>query len=92
MVDYIGETRGNVRLPGVMMLGYVAAHSESLAMAVIVSRGVVQLAIVLSEEEEDHIRVGGWVGGRRGSVTVLVEHTCICVRGVCWCMGMVWGD
>lgn len=38
MVDYTGETRGNVRLPGVMMLGYVAAHSENLAMAVIVSK------------------------------------------------------
>lgn len=37
-VDYVGETRGNVRLPGVMMLGYVAAHSENLAMAVIVSK------------------------------------------------------
>ena len=38
MVDYVGETRGNVRLPGIMMLGYVAAHSENLAMAVIVSK------------------------------------------------------
>ena len=38
MVDYIGETRGNVRLPGIMMLGYVAAHSENLAMAVIISK------------------------------------------------------
>ena len=38
VVDYIGETRGNVRLPGIMMLGYVAAHSETLAMAVIVSK------------------------------------------------------
>lgn len=38
MVDYIGETQGNVRLPGVMMLGYVAAHSEVLAMSVIVSK------------------------------------------------------
>lgn len=38
VVDYIGETRGNVRLPGIMMLGYVAAHSENLAMAVIVSK------------------------------------------------------
>ena len=38
IVDYIGETRGNVRLPGIMMLGYVAAHSETLAMAVIVSK------------------------------------------------------
>ena len=38
VVDYVGETQGNVRLPGVMMLGYVAAHSENLAMAVIVSK------------------------------------------------------
>ena len=38
IVDYIGETKGNVRLPGIMMLGYVAAHSETLAMAVIVSK------------------------------------------------------
>ena len=39
------------------MLGYVAAHSENLAMAVIVSKGVVQLAIALQEEQEDHIQV-----------------------------------
>ena len=38
VVDYVGESEGNVRLPGVMMLGYVAAHSENLAMAVIVSK------------------------------------------------------
>ena len=38
VIDYIGESSGNVRLPGIMMLGYVAAHSENLAMAVIVSK------------------------------------------------------
>lgn len=38
VVDYIGETKGNIRLPGIMLLGYVAAHSENLAMAVIVSK------------------------------------------------------
>lgn len=38
VVDYVGETQGNIRLPGIMMLGYVAAHSENLAMAVIVSK------------------------------------------------------
>lgn len=38
VVDYIRESKGNVRLPGIMMLGYVAAHSETLAMSVIVSR------------------------------------------------------
>merc|ERR1711862_623903 len=49
VVDYVGESKGNVRLPGIMMLGYVSAHSENLAMAVIVSKGVVQLAIALTE-------------------------------------------
>jgi hypothetical protein len=38
VVDFIGENRGNIRLPGVMMLGYVGAHTENLAMAVIVSK------------------------------------------------------
>ena len=66
VVDYIGESKGNVRLPGIMMLGpfiydrckknlqqmtsfttfclhfsgYVAAHSENLAMAVFMSKVV----------------------------------------------------
>ena len=38
VVNYIAQSSGNVRLPGIMMLGYVAAHSETLAMAVIVSK------------------------------------------------------
>jgi len=38
VVDYIGESQGNVRLPGVMTLGYVGALSENLAMAVITSK------------------------------------------------------
>ena len=42
----------------ITITGYVAAHSENLAMAVFMSKGVVQLAIALSEEGEDHIQVG----------------------------------
>ena len=38
MVDYVGDTCGNIRLPAIMMLGYVAAHSENLSMSVIVSK------------------------------------------------------
>ena len=37
IVDYIGESKGFIALPGVMSLGYIAAHSETLAMAIIVS-------------------------------------------------------
>ena len=36
LIDYLGNTRGYVRLPGIMALGYIASHSEALAMAVIV--------------------------------------------------------
>ena len=49
IVDYIGESRSNVRLPGIMMLGYVAAHSENLAMAVIVSK-VKKTEIIMRSE------------------------------------------
>jgi len=38
VIDCIGSCRGTVRLPGIMMLGYVAVHSENLSMAVIVSK------------------------------------------------------
>lgn len=42
MVDYVEETKGSCRIPGIMMLGYTAAHSEVLAMAVIGSKVVLQ--------------------------------------------------
>ena len=70
VVDFIGENRGNIRLPGVMMLGYVGAHTENLAMAVIVSKGVVQLALTLAEEKEDHLKAAAaWALGQIGRHT-----------------------
>ncbi|KAF5903605.1 sperm-associated antigen 6 [Clarias magur] len=70
VIDYLGNSRGNVRLPGIMMLGYVAAHSENLAMAVIVSKGVPQLAICLVEETEDHMKAAtAWTLGQIGHHT-----------------------
>ena len=49
VVDYVGESKSNVRLPGIMMLGYVAAHSENLAMAVIVSKVCILIDQYLSQ-------------------------------------------
>ncbi|XP_025055487.1 sperm-associated antigen 6 isoform X2 [Alligator sinensis] len=70
VIDCIGNCKGNVRLPGIMMLGYVAAHSENLAMAVIISKGVPQLSICLSEEQEDHIKAAAaWALGQIGRHT-----------------------
>jgi hypothetical protein len=57
-----------------MMLGYVAAHSENLAMAVIVSKGVIALAIALAEECEDHVQAAAaWALGQIGRHTP--EHS-----------------
>lgn len=72
IVDFIGDSKnmGNIRLPGIVMLGYVGAHTENLAMAVIVSKGVVQLAMTLSEEREDHLRgAAAWALGQIGRHT-----------------------
>ncbi|KAM7370013.1 hypothetical protein PAMP_011299 [Pampus punctatissimus] len=70
VIDYLGDCHGNLRLPGIMMLGYVAAHSEHLAMAVILSKGVPQLALCLSEEAEHHIKAATvWSIGQIGHHT-----------------------
>eukprot|EP00435_Cladocopium_sp_Y103_P033447 s720_g8.t1 len=69
MVDYVQEARGNARtsaatlkgscsgrirgLPGIMTLGYVSAFSETLALAVVVSRGIPPLKDALINEPED---------------------------------------
>lgn len=39
LVDFVRETSGNVRLPGIMALGYIAAFSEAMALAIIVGKG-----------------------------------------------------
>ncbi|KAF7214076.1 sperm-associated antigen 6 [Nothobranchius furzeri] len=70
VIDYLGSSHGNLRLSGIMMLGYVAAHSETLAMAVILSKGVPQLALCLSEESEQHMKAATvWSIGQIGSHT-----------------------
>uniref|UniRef100_A0A3B4AQF2 Uncharacterized protein n=1 Tax=Periophthalmus magnuspinnatus TaxID=409849 RepID=A0A3B4AQF2_9GOBI len=70
VIDYLGDCRGQMRLPGIMMLGYIAAHNENLAMAVILSKGVPQLALCLSEEPEHHIKAATvW------SINQIGQHT-----------------
>jgi len=41
LVDYVGSTKGNTRLPGIMALGYIAAFSETLGLSVIAEKGLV---------------------------------------------------
>jgi len=67
MVDYITEARGNSRLPGIMTLGYIAAFSETLALAVLVSKGIPPLKDALINEPEDHLKAASaWSLGQIG--------------------------
>lgn len=67
IVEYISETKGSNRLPGIMTLGYISAFDESLAMAVIVSKGIAPLKDALINEPEDHIKAGAaWTLGQIG--------------------------
>merc|ERR1711865_464727 len=52
-VDYCENVQGNAKLPGIMAIGYIAAFSETLALAVIVSKGVAPLRDALTSEPED---------------------------------------
>ena len=45
IVDYINETKGNARLPGIITLGYISAFDESLAMGVIAAKGIAPLKV-----------------------------------------------
>eukprot|EP00897_Mesotaenium_endlicherianum_P008711 jgi/Mesen1/7869/ME000042S07311 len=56
LIDYVVESPGTHKLPGVMALGYIAAFSESSALAVIVSKGVPPLVDSLVFEAEDQVR------------------------------------
>ncbi|CAJ1452406.1 unnamed protein product, partial [Effrenium voratum] len=70
VVDYVNEASGNSRLPGIMALGYVAAFSETLALAVVVSKGIPPLKDALISEPEDHVKAAAaWSLGQIGRHT-----------------------
>ena len=47
--------KGNTKLPGIMAVGYIAAFSETLALAVIVSKGVAPLKDVSSMNDRTYV-------------------------------------
>ncbi len=70
LVDYISEAEGSNKLPGIMALGYISAFSETLALAVIVSKGLYPLKDALISEPEDHIKAAcAWTLGQIGRHT-----------------------
>merc|ERR1719162_1341734 len=67
MVEYVGEAKGNSRLPGIMTLGYIAAFQDTLALAVVVSKGIPPLRDALIHEPEDHLKASAaWSLGQIG--------------------------
>merc|ERR1719146_629383 len=70
LVDFVSEAQGNAKLPGIMAVGYIAAFSETLALAIIVSKGVAPLKEALTAEPEDHIKAASaWSLGQIGRHT-----------------------
>lgn len=70
IIDYINESKGNTRLPGIMALGYIAAFSDTLALAIIVHQGVLPLKDALVNEPEDYIKAAAaWSLGQIGRHT-----------------------
>ena len=67
LVEYITDSKGNARLPGIMTLGYIAAFDEHNAMAIINSKGITPLKEALLKESEDHIQAAAaWTLGQLG--------------------------
>jgi 3-methyladenine DNA glycosylase AlkD len=70
LVDYVTEAQGNNKLPGIMAIGYIAAFSETLALATIVSKAIPPLKEALISEPEDHIKAACvWTLGQIGRHT-----------------------
>jgi hypothetical protein len=56
LIDFISESKGNTRLPGIMSLGYIASFSETNALAIVTHHGIGPLKDALVHEMEDHIK------------------------------------
>lgn len=38
LIEMMTATRGDIRLPAIMTMGYISAHSDQLALAIIASK------------------------------------------------------
>jgi len=70
LTEYIADAPGNSKLPAIMALGYIAAFSETLGLAVIVAQGIAPLKDALVSEPEDHVKAAAaWTLGHIGRHT-----------------------
>jgi hypothetical protein len=67
IVDFITNSRGTSRMPGIMAIGYIGTFTEKLAMAAIVSHAVPPLVDALKNEENDVVQsAAAWAIGQLG--------------------------
>ena len=56
IVEFITNVKGDVRLYGIMTLGYIASYKENLATEIIKARAINQLKDALQNETKQHIK------------------------------------
>ncbi|KAF0984456.1 hypothetical protein FDP41_000355 [Naegleria fowleri] len=67
IVDYVSNAEGDNKLPGIMILGFIAAFQETMATAVIKAKSVQPLGNALSPSYSDHLRAAAaWSLGQIG--------------------------
>jgi 3-methyladenine DNA glycosylase AlkD len=67
LVDYVQAAHGANKIPGIMALGFIAAASERLAKAVLVSHAVAPVAAALAGEPAEGVRAAAaWTLGQLG--------------------------
>ncbi|KAL8274812.1 hypothetical protein Esti_001287 [Eimeria stiedai] len=70
LVSLIQESTGATRVTGILALGYIGAFTETLALAVIVQKGIPPLKQALETEPEDHAKAAAaWALGQLGRHT-----------------------
>ncbi|KAL5963040.1 Sperm-associated antigen 6 [Taenia solium] len=66
VVDFLEEAKGHSIIPGIIALGYVAAHSDLQATAIIKTQALVQLKNILCEETDEVKTAAVWAIGQIG--------------------------
>ncbi|MCQ2818625.1 MAG: hypothetical protein MJ252_15260 [archaeon] len=56
LTEYIGNTKGDTRLYGILSLGFIAAFKEELATKVIEAKAINKLKNIIKEESHHHLK------------------------------------
>lgn len=69
-IEYLNENKGVARLPGILILGYVAGYDAHTAMSIITSKGVTVLKDSLIQVPDDLVKgASAWALGQIGGHT-----------------------